>query len=226
MRGIVEGYEAAEAHGHALRHELARRPSPPERAATARRLGGGRRHRRRSHPATSASPSRPLGRTSMTTSSSRLMSSCGSRGISWWSPSWRATSLPAVTSTRADERAGDGAHAADDEHRQQQHADVERVLLRVRAADRPARATRRRGRRWRCSTSTPSTAARSGRCRSPARRSRPRGSRRRSRPTARLAEHVTTNSAAKRGHPQPGVRRRCAGRRTGRPRHASAPASS
>ena len=36
---------------------------------------------------------------------------------------------------RSDERAGDGAHAPDDEHGEHQHGDVERVLPRVRAAD-------------------------------------------------------------------------------------------
>ena len=35
----------------------------------------------------------------------------------------------------AGERAGHRAHPADDEHRQQEHPDVERVLIGVRAAD-------------------------------------------------------------------------------------------
>ena len=133
------------------------------------------------------------------------MRSSGNRGISRWSPSCRAASLPAVTTQRSDERAGDGAHAPDDEHGEYEHRNVERVLPRVRAADhlhpqrsgegddgdaqrprRPPRpeavdADRRRG-----------DLVLAGRNGEP--------------PAARLTEHRHDEQRGEGSHPQPGVR--------------------
>ena len=116
-----------------------RSPAPPARPASLGAASGGRpagATAAAATPATSASPSRPPGRSSITASSTTLMNSCGRRAISWRSPIWRADLVARRDEHGADERAGDRAHPADDEHRQQQHADVERVLLGVGAADR------------------------------------------------------------------------------------------
>ena len=225
--GAVEGDEAAEAHVDALGHELAARAVGVRRAvgdgatAAAARASAGaairpRRRRRAARPAAPAS--RPAAAAPRNSSGQPLDLEAVAE---------LAGGLVAGGDEhRADERAGDGAHAADDEHGQHQHADVERVLLRVRAADRPAPAARRRA-----ATTAMLTvqAVQRGQNRSMPIAGAAISSSRvatAKRPTPRLAEQRHDEQRADGGQPQPRVGRRAAGRRTARRRRASAPASS